>query len=221
MMDRSRMFDHSTATTLYLARHGQSEWNNQSRVTGQLNPGLSPKGKQQSEALARCLQDEDLAAIYTSVLQRTIDTAQPTAAQKQLPIASLPALNEMNLGVLQGRFRDERDPEAQAIWTQWQADMWRYQVPDAERFDDLTQRVSRALEDILQQHAGRRILIVGHRATNRVVMGKLLDWPLERWPELRLRNKFLYRIRLGAETEIATFTLSGNKTGIRHDGFIM
>ena len=48
-------------TSLFLARHGQSESNNQSRVTGQLNPGLSPNGQQQSEALARCLDGEELA----------------------------------------------------------------------------------------------------------------------------------------------------------------
>jgi Histidine phosphatase superfamily (branch 1) len=54
----------SSVTTLYLARHGQSEWNNQSRVTGQLDPGLSPKGQQQSEAIAQCLSDENIAAIY-------------------------------------------------------------------------------------------------------------------------------------------------------------
>lgn len=215
------MSSHATVTTLYLARHGQSEWNNQSRVTGQLNPGLSPKGQQQSEAVAHCLRDADLAAIYTSLLQRTIDTAQPTAAAKRLPIAPLPALNEINLGVLQGRYRDERDPEARAMWAQWQADMWGYQVPGAERFEDLSLRVSQALQDILRRHRGRSTLIVGHRGTNRVLMGKLMGWPPQRWPELRLRNKFLYRIRLGAETEIATFTLSGNKTGIRHDGFIM
>lgn len=221
MMDMLTMPDNFTVTTLYIARHGQSEWNNQSLVTGQLNPGLSPRGKQQSQALAQCLQDEDLAAIYTSLLQRTIDTAQPTAIAKQLPITSLPSFNEMNLGVLQGRYRDERDPEAQAMWAQVHADMWGYQAPGAESYHDLMQRVKPALQEILHRHHGQRILIVGHRNTNRVLMGELMNWPHERWPELRLRNKFLYRIRMGAWTEIATFTLSGSKTGICHDSFIM
>ncbi len=211
----------SSVTTLYLARHGQSQWNNQSRVTGQLDPGLSGKGQQQSEAIAQCLRDENIAAIYTSVLQRTIATAQPTATAKRLPIFSLPELNEINLGVLQGRFRDERDPDAQALWAQWQADMWGCPAPGAEPFDDLAQRVGKALKNILRQHYGHSALIVGHRGTNRVVLGSLMGWPRAQWPELRLRNKFLYRIRLGAETEISTFTLSGNKTGICHDRFIM
>jgi broad specificity phosphatase PhoE len=220
-MDQPNFFDDSAVTTLYLARHGQSEWNNQSRVTGQLDPGLSLQGRQQSEAIAHCLRDEDLKAIYASVLQRTIDTARPTAEAKRLPITSTSALNEINLGALQGRYRDERDPEAQAIWARWTADMWGFQVPGAERFEDLTQRVSQALRTILQQQRGCAALIVGHRATNRVLLGSLMGWPRERWPELRLRNKYLYRIRLGAEAQISTFTLSGSKTRGCDDGFIM
>lgn len=211
----------ASITTLYLARHGQSEWNNQQRVTGQLDPGLSPKGVQQSQALAECLEHETLAAVYTSALRRTRDTARPTAAAKRLSIRALPALNEIHLGVLQGRFRDERDPEARALWAEWHGDMLGYRVPGGESFADLERRVARSLGDILRDHAGEALLIVGHRGTNRVLMGTLLRWLPERWPDLRLRSKFLYRIRLGGETEIATFTLSGGKKGMKHDGFIM
>jgi broad specificity phosphatase PhoE len=203
-------------TTLFIARHGQSEWNNQARITGQLNPGLSPKGQQQSAALAACLKGETLAAIYTSALQRTIDTAQPTADAHGLAVVSLPALNEIHLGVLQGRHRDERDAQAQALWAQWQADVWGFRVPGGERFDEFALRVEAALRTILQQHQGQRILIVGHRATNRVLLGTLLAWPRERWEELRLRNKYFYRVRLGAATEIATCALSGG-AGARAD----
>jgi broad specificity phosphatase PhoE len=209
-------------TTLYLARHGQSEWNHQSLVTGQLDPALSPTGRQQSEALAACLRDEPLAAIYASSLQRTIATAQPSATAQGLPIVSLPGLNEIHLGVLQGRHRDGRDLEAQALWAQWQADLWGYRVPGGERFDEFTERVAAALQIILQRHGGQRLLIVGHRATNRVLLGTMLQWPRERWAELRLRHKFCYRLQLGAAApEIATITLSGSKTGRCEPGFVM
>lgn len=212
----------SGTTTLYLARHGQSEWNNQSRITGQFDIGLSPRGRQQSEALAQCLADEALAAVYSSALQRTVATAQPTAAAQGLNIVSMPELNEIHLGVLQGRHRDERDTEAQALWAQWQADPWGYRVPGGERFDEFALRVQAGLRAVLDQHRGHRILIVGHRATNRVLLGHLLGWPRERWAELRLRNKYFYRLRLGAPAvEIATFTLSGSQTGVCTEGFVM
>ena len=169
----------TNTTTLYLARHGQSEWNNQGLVTGQLDPGLSDKGAQQSQALAQCLRDEPLNAIYASALQRTIDTAQPTATVKGMAIVSLPELNEIHMGVLQGRHRDESDPEARALWAQWQADLWGYHVAGGERMDEFAQRVEAALQALLQRHRGERLLIVGHRATNRVLLGTLLGWPRE------------------------------------------
>lgn len=56
-------------TTLDLARHGQSEWNNGRRVTGQLDPGLSDLGLMQSETLACRLRHEALEAIYRSALR--------------------------------------------------------------------------------------------------------------------------------------------------------
>jgi broad specificity phosphatase PhoE len=210
-----------TATTLYLARHGQSEWNNQRRVTGQLDPALSAKGREQSEGLALCLQGEGLAAIYSSALQRTVDTATPTAAATGLPIVREAALNEINVGVLQGRYRDERDPEAQALWAEWQAALWDFRIPGGERFDEFALRVGAALRSILERHAGQRVLVVGHGATNRVLLGTLLGWPRERWRELKPRNKFCYRLQLGsAEPEVATYTLSGSKTGRCEPGFI-
>jgi broad specificity phosphatase PhoE len=220
-MNNTRINDDAVPSTLYLARHGQSEWNHQYRVTGQLDPGLSPKGQQQSEALALCLRDQPLAAIYTSALRRTIDTAQPTAGAKQLTAVAVPELNEIHLGVLQGRHRDERDPEAQALYAQWQGDIWGYRVPGGERFDEFAQRVDQALQTILQRHRGQHVLIVAHAGTNRVLLGSLFGWPRERWSELRLRNKFFYRLRLGKSIDIATFTLSGSKTGTCQDGFVM
>jgi len=209
-------------TTLYLARHGQSEWNNQSRITGQFDIGLSPRGQQQSEALAQCLADETLAAVYSSALQRTVATARPTAVAQGLNIVAMPALNEIHLGVLQGRHRDGRDTEAQALWARWQADPWGYRVPGGERFDEFALRVEAALRTILERHRGQRILLVGHRATNRVVLGHLLRWPRERWVALQLRNKYCYRLRLDAAApEVATFTLSGSRTGVCTEGFVM
>jgi broad specificity phosphatase PhoE len=216
----------ASVTTLYIARHGQSEWNNQRRITGQLNPNLSPKGRQQSTALADCLRDENLNAIYTSQLQRTIDTALPTAMQKQLSVTSLAALNEIHFGPLQGRYRDERDPQARDLWAYLQEDLWGHQVPGAEPMEAFAHRVSQALQEILLRHQGHSILIVGHRGTNRVLLGTLFGWQRERWKELRLRNKYFYRVRPGVTgvddyAGVATLTLSGDKTGTCHDGFIM
>lgn len=208
-------------TTVYLARHGQSEWNNRSLITGQLDPPLSPKGELQAQALGQCLRDVPLAALYATGLQRTVQTATPLAEARGLAIVPEPEFNEMHMGVLQGRLRDERDPEAQSIWQQLQADLWHFRVPGGERFDEFAMRVEGALARVLARHGGQSIALVGHRATNRVVMGVLMRWPRERWGEIRLRSKYAYRIRLGDPPTIDTYVLSGSKTGTLLEGFVM
>ena len=101
------------------------------------------------------------------------------------------------------------------------AEPWTFRVPGGERFDEFTLRVERGLQGILDRHRGQQVLIVGHRATNRVLLGTLLGWPRSRWEELRLRSKFCYRVRPDGAPRIATYTLSGSRTGQCQDGFEM
>lgn len=62
---------------LLLARHGETDWNSKSLIQGQQDRPLSPKGFQQRKNLFFCLRQVQISKIYTSQLQRTIQTAQP------------------------------------------------------------------------------------------------------------------------------------------------
>jgi 2,3-bisphosphoglycerate-dependent phosphoglycerate mutase len=209
-------------TTLWLARHGESEWNHSGRITGRLNPGLSDKGLTQAAALANCFSPGALDAIYVSALRRTAQTAAPSAQRTGAPVHTLGGLDEIGMGVIEGRWRDARDPEAQALWTQWRADHWHCTVPGGEAFAHFTARVQAALGTILSQHHGEQVLIVGHGATNRVLLGTLLGWPKERWKEIRPANKLCYRLELrGTEPEVTTITLGGRYSGRSQAGLHM
>ncbi len=222
-MTQGLVASESPTRILYLARHGQSAWNHSGRVTGALDPELSSQGLAQADGLARCLSGQPLDAIYASALQRTIQTAQPTADATRLPITPIAALNEIDLGELQGRYRDGRDPEASDLWTRWQADPWTFRVPGGERFDEFAARVEEALAAVLARHRHGTLLIVGHRATNRVVLGTLLRWPREQWFELRPRHKFCYRLDLAdarGTPRIDTLTLVGRCAGAVCPGLV-
>ena len=206
----------AAATTLYLARHGQSEWNHTGRVTGRLDPALSDKGREQGLALAACVQAQGgLDAIVVSGLRRTAQTAQPASAATGVPIQRIAALDEIGMGELEGRWRDERDAEAQALWAQWKAQPWTFTVPGGEPFERFTDRVQGALRTILDGHRGKRVLVVGHSATNRVLLGTLLGWPRERWAGIRPRHKYCHRLVLGGTgPAVATVTLGGRHNGV-------
>ncbi len=210
---------YSTPAKIFLARHCESEFNAQNRVAGQLDPALSPKGQQQAHDLARLLGNEPLSAIYASSLTRAVQTAGPTATARGLQVFTREALMEMHMGILQGRFRDERDPEAQRISEERKQSKEQYRIPGGETLLELTRRVLPCLNGIVECETGNTILIVGHRRTNAVVLAALMGWLPEVAARLDLRQKYLYEIAPGVEPRLATIRLDGIKLGARYEGF--
>lgn len=202
----------SRPTTIYLVRHGESQLNLEKRVSGQFDTPLSQEGIRHSQMLAVRLLGVPLTRIYTSALGRTVETARPTAAMHGLLIQSHADLNEQHFGVLEGRFRDDRDPEARALWDARKHDKRTHRIPGGERFIDLAERVQQVLKDILVHEAGGTILIVGHRNTNRVLFGMLMRQSEERWPHLTLKSQYVYRIITGSHPELSTIALGGKQT---------
>ena len=204
---------------IYLARHGQSETNLERRLCGQLDPALSPLGVEQSRQLARVLADVPLRAIFTSTLQRSVQMAAPIARARGVASVALAGLNELALGVLQGRFRDERDPEAQALWQQRKADPARFRAPGGESFQELEARVLAALARMLESAPSGAALIIGHRESNRALLKGLLGWSTERVLQAKLRNYFVYDIDVAARTVVRTISLREEDAGHAYDGF--
>ena len=201
---------------IFLVRHGRSTWNGQKRVSGQYDPLLSPTGERQAQRLKHLLRDEPLGAIYSSTLSRAVETARPTALGHQLAVNTCDALREINLGILQGRFRDARDPEAQRLWAERAKEKLHYRISGGETFLELETRVLPCLQGILEQEAPA--LIVGHRSTNRVILRNLMRWPLHATLELDLRSKYLYEIVLERNPLINTIRLDN---GQKYEGFRM
>jgi broad specificity phosphatase PhoE len=209
---------------IVLARHGQSEFNRERRLCGQMDPPLSALGVQQSHHLARALAAMPLAAIFTSRLQRTQQSAAPVAQAHGLAVTVLPALDELSLGVLEGRFRDQRDPPAQALWQQRKASPASFRADGGESFAQLEARVLPALQALLAGAApvaaeGGVALIVGHRETNRALLKGLLGWPTGRVLGEKLRNHLVYEIDPGARRVLRTISLRADDAGASWDGF--
>lgn len=204
---------------IYLARHGQSEFNRERRLCGQLDPALSALGVEQSRQLARVLAEVPLQAIFTSTLRRTAQTAAPLARARGLQALALAELKELSLGALEGRFRDQRDPQVQALWRQRKADPARFRAPGGESFQELEARVLAALERLLRSADSGAALIVGHRESNRALLKGLLGWSTERALAEKLRNHFVYDIDVAARTVVRTISLREEDAGRTYDGF--
>jgi len=196
--------------TLYLARHGRSTWNEQSRVAGQLDPELSDLGRHQAESLGELLSGVGVEAIHCSPLLRARQTAAPIATRLGLVPHVHDELRELHFGDLQGRFRDRRDPEALRMLGEWKTNMLSARLPGGESLEELHRRVARFLLEILDGTGPETILVVGHRYTNRVLFGTLLGLRPPDWLRLRQKCRDLLIIERDALPRIRTFLLDGN-----------
>ena len=90
------------ATRIVAIRHGETAWNAESRLQGQLDSPLNARGCAQAATLAGALRDEGLVAVYSSGLGRAWQTAQALAVPLGLPLAADAGLCERGFGLLEG-----------------------------------------------------------------------------------------------------------------------
>jgi broad specificity phosphatase PhoE len=154
-------------TTLLLARHGESDWNRSKRWQGFADRPLTDLGRRQAVELAARLGDTELDAVYSSDLRRARGTADAVARSKGLEVRTTRDLREVDVGSWSGLTRAEAEaqfPEAYGRWLQG-GEGW----DDGETYEELGERVVRAIRKIAKQHEGERVLVVAHGGTIRAI----------------------------------------------------
>ena len=149
-------------THVLLLRHGQTAWNAEQRLQGQLDVPLDTVGQRQVAQMAAVLAGEDLAAIYSSDLQRALDTALALARVTGLPVIQDKALRERGFGRLEGLTYAEVD----ALWPD-DALRWRRREPDfgpggGETLRAFYARSVAAVTRLALPHPGQTIAVVAH-----------------------------------------------------------
>lgn len=166
-------------TTIYLCRHGVTDWNRDGRWQGQTDVPLNETGRLQAAALAESLRGVPLVAVYTSTLQRAIQTGQIVARLHGIPLFHDARLREMHLGLWEGTQRADRARLDQQVMAAWRDTPRRIRPPGGESIDELDERVSAALYDIITAYPDASVCMVGHRMTNAVIRSQVLGRPLE------------------------------------------
>jgi 2,3-bisphosphoglycerate-dependent phosphoglycerate mutase len=162
------------ACELLLVRHGESAPARDDRpfalVDGHGDPELAPTGHEQAQRVADRLAGEDLAAIYVTTLQRTVQTAAPLAARLGLEPRVEPDLREVFLGEWEGgsfrRHVAEGHPVARRMFAEQRWDV----IPGAEPADAFAGRVRAAVTRIADAHRDAAVAVVSHGG----VIGQIL-----------------------------------------------
>jgi broad specificity phosphatase PhoE len=155
---------------ILLARHGETDWNRENRFQGHADPPLNELGRAQAAELATVLAGEELAAVYSSPLQRAFETARVVAEPHGLAAAPVEGLKEVDVGSWQALTRDEveqRFPEQFRRWLDYERG-W----DNGESYDEMGERVIAALEELAAHHDGERIVAVTHGGPIRAALAR-------------------------------------------------
>ena len=159
---------------LFLARHGQSEFNVEGRIGG--DAPLTPLGDSQADALAAFFEGRHIPYIFTSQRLRARQTAAPIIeAHPEAAVMALAELDEINAGICDSmRYEDIRTimPEEYAARAK---DKYNYVYPDGEGYATMRARVERGFRKALFLSGGQPgIVIIGHQAVNRMILSLFL-----------------------------------------------
>ena len=152
----------SEPTRIIAIRHGETAWNKDTRIQGQLDIGLNETGRWQASRVALALAGEPIRAIYASDLLRAWDTALSIANVTGLNVHTVEGLRERGFGVFEGKtFK-----EIEAHWPD-QALRWRKRDPEfapegGESLVALRERIILTTPQLAAQHAGEQIVLVAH-----------------------------------------------------------
>jgi broad specificity phosphatase PhoE len=175
---------------LYIARHGETDWNVLHRLQGWTDRPLNETGRKQAVALADTLKGIRLDAIYSSTLSRSRDTAR-TVAGSTMTVTSLEGLRERNYGHFQGG--SDTAPEYLR-----RSNDWTDRLDDGESLNQLLARSRESLTQIQRRHPSGNVLIVAHRITNQMLLRALLDLTPEETVKIVQDNDEVYLVELDA-----------------------
>ena len=159
------------------------------------DPALSEVGRAQAASLARRLDGKKIHAVYASTLRRAIETAEPLAGARDLPVVQVAELREVHLGEWErGEFRRRaavRDPE----WLRFaRSGRWDL-VPGSEGDVAFRARVRHAIDDVAAAHEDETVAVVAHGGVINAYLAEA--WGLERSFFVTVENTSVTVVRAG------------------------
>ena len=160
----------SMTTEIYCVRHGQSIHNQQQTIAGQLDSELTALGFEDARSVAATIGRRDFEIVYCSDLLRARQTAETimNTLEFSCPVRYSPLIRELDYG----RFTEKKVDETFKILNYKRVPDQRY--PEGESFNDMQARVRQFLRQMLDESAGKHILVAAHAGSIRII-AMLLD----------------------------------------------
>ena len=163
--------------SIYLLRHGETEFSRQDRFCGNIDAPLNESGRRMAACFADAYGDLPWRAIITSTRGRTVSMAEPLATRTGIPVRRDARLDEMFYGEWQGLSKEEaaaRDPEHYLAWRRDPT----LGPPEGESPFEVYARASAMLEDARARYSEGAALLVSHKTVLRILLCRLLRVPV-------------------------------------------
>ena len=183
-------------TQLFLIRHGYTDWADK-KLAG-WTPGihLNVTGVEQAEALVERLAPIPLAAIYSSPLERALETATPLARARGLKVIKLPELGEVRYGDWQGKSLSRLSKKKEWSIVQHTPSLMRF--PNGESFREAQSRAVAGVERIAAAHPKAAVALFSHGDVIKVIVAHWIGMPLDTFQRLSIAPASITVLSLGA-----------------------
>lgn len=149
-------------TRLVIVRHGETAWNAEHRVQGQLDVPLNDTGRRQAQAVASVLRKERYSAIYSSDLGRARQTAEPTAAALGMEVVLDPGLRERHYGMFETHTYAEVQVKFPGEYARFDRRDPDFDFGTGESLKDFYRRAVDSVTAIAARHPGEDVLVFTH-----------------------------------------------------------
>ena len=181
-----------TVTRLCLVRHGETAWNAERRIQGQLDVPLSAVGHAQARATANALAQESFGAIHSSDLARALHTAEAAAHLLRLPVRREPGLRERHYGVLQTLTYAEFAERHPQDFVRFRAREEDFALPGGgESLRQFADRVHACVDAIVAAYPGGQVLLFTHGGVLDVLHRRASGRPLSARRDFEIPNTAL------------------------------
>jgi probable phosphoglycerate mutase len=167
-----------------LIRHGQNDWVKKKRLAGWM-PGvhLNQEGLNQAELLATRLANLEIRAVYSSPLERCVETAQIIAKPHNLDVAQKPDIGEVRYGDWEGK-KLKKLARKKRKWYAVQHYPSRFRFPGGESFNEVQMRAVNAIEELNQAHEKEIVAVISHADVIKLILANYLGMHIDLFQRL-------------------------------------
>ncbi|WP_422445233.1 alpha-ribazole phosphatase [Thermoanaerobacterium sp. DL9XJH110] len=159
----------------FIVRHGETMWNKEFKYQGQSDVPLNDTGRFQARKLSERLKKEKIDVIYSSDLQRAMETAEIIARPHCLGVQPVKEMRELCFGIWEGLTFNEIERKWPDELEKWRRDPFHTKPPGGENLSELLFRTSNFIKKIARNHVDKRILIVTHAGPVRALLASILN----------------------------------------------